>query len=132
MRCLRNARSWLLPAVRHGLLMARKMFPDLADNISMALTPMVLTGRLIKKEHPGCKVVFIPDLVRPKKLEASRKEIRSDVDFVLTFEEVVGMFTAKGVDFNKIPADGNALRCQCRWKRFCGQRWSGSSRSKLY
>ncbi len=85
--------------------MARKMFPDLADNISMALTPMVLTGRLIKKEHPGCKVVFIGPCAA-KKLEASRKEIRSDVDFVLTFEEVVGMFTAKGVDFNKIPADG--------------------------
>ena len=80
--------------------MARKMFPDLADNISMALTPMVLTGRLIKKEHPGCKVVFIGPCAA-KKLEASRKEIRSDVDFVLTFEEVVGMFTAKGVDFDR-------------------------------
>ena len=38
--------------------------------------------------------------------EASRQEIRSDIDFVLTFEEVVGMFTAKGIDFEQIPADG--------------------------
>jgi iron only hydrogenase large subunit-like protein len=34
-----------------------------------------------------------------KKLEASRHSVRSDVDFVLTFEEVRGMFEAKEVDF---------------------------------
>ncbi len=81
--------------------MARKLFPDLAPYISMALTPMVLTGRLLKKEHPGCKVVFIGPCAA-KKLEASRTEIRSDVDFVLTFEEVMGMFTAKEIDFSSL------------------------------
>lgn len=81
--------------------MARKMFPDLAPYISMALTPMVLTGRLLKKEHPGCKVVFIGPCAA-KKLEASRTEIRSDVDFVLTFEKVMGMFTAKNIDFSAL------------------------------
>lgn len=85
--------------------MAKKMFPDLADHISMALTPMVLTGRLIKKEHPGCKVVFIGPCAA-KKLEASRRSIRSDVDFVLTFEEMEGMFAAKGIEFKKLPSDG--------------------------
>ena len=40
-------------------VMAKREFPKHADCISMALTPMVLTGRLIKKEHPGCKVAFI-------------------------------------------------------------------------
>lgn len=85
--------------------MAKKMFPDLAPYISMALTPMVLTGRLLKKEHPGCKVVFIGPC-SAKKLEASRQEIRSDVDFVLTFEEVMGMFTAKGIHFEQLASDG--------------------------
>ena len=37
-----------------------------------------------------------------KKLEASRSSVRSDVDFVLTFEELMGMFTAKKVDFTKL------------------------------
>ncbi|GFI17463.1 hypothetical protein IMSAGC009_02634 [Lachnospiraceae bacterium] len=32
-----------------------------------------------------------------KKLEASRRTIRSDVDFVITFEELAGMFEAKGL-----------------------------------
>ena len=79
-------------------VMAKKEFPQFSDCISMALTPMVLTGRLIKKEHPGCKVAFIGPCAA-KKLEASRRTIRSDIDFVLTFEEVMGMFEAKEVDF---------------------------------
>ena len=84
--------------------MAKKLFPEQAKCISMALTPMVLTGRLIKKEHPGCKVAFIGPC-SAKKLEAMRKTIRSDIDFVLTFEEVMGMFEAKEVDFDKLEPD---------------------------
>ena len=82
-------------------VMAKREFPQHAECISMALTPMVLTGRLIKKENPGCKVAFIGPCAA-KKLEASRKSIRSDIDFVLTFEEVMGMFEAKGVDFSAL------------------------------
>lgn len=70
----------------------------------MALTPMVLTARLIKKDHPNAKVCFIGPCAA-KKLEASRRSIRSDVDFVLTFEEVMGMFVAKGIDLPQIEAD---------------------------
>ena len=62
---------------------------------------MVFTARLMKKEYPGCKVVFVGPCAA-KKLEAIREDIRSDVDFVLTFEELQGMFEAKGVDFEKI------------------------------
>lgn len=80
---------------------AKKNFPELADNISMALTPMVLTARMIKKRHPGAKVAFIGPCAA-KKLEAMRRTIRSDVDFVLTFEEVAGIMDAKGVSFDDI------------------------------
>ncbi|MEF9967437.1 MAG: 4Fe-4S dicluster domain-containing protein [Longicatena sp.] len=82
-------------------VMAKKLFPDFTPNISMALTPMVLTGRLIKKEKPKAKVVFIGPCAA-KKLEASRKSVRSDIDFVLTFEEVMGMFEAKQIDLEQI------------------------------
>lgn len=82
-------------------VMAKKEFPEFKDNISMALTPMVLTARLVKKEHPNCKIVFVGPC-SAKKLEASRKSVRSDVDFVLTFEELMGMFIAKNVDFNTL------------------------------
>lgn len=82
-------------------VMAKKLFPDCAEYISMAMTPMVLTARLLKKEHKNCKVVFIGPCAA-KKLEASRRTVRSDVDFVLTFEEVMGMFEAKAVQFSDI------------------------------
>ena len=82
-------------------MMAKKLFPEYSECISMALTPMVLTGRLIKKQHPGCKVAFIGPCAA-KKLEAGRRTIRSDIDFVLTFEEVMGMFEAKKINFTKL------------------------------
>ena len=78
--------------------MIGKLFPSESKKISMTLTPMVFTARLMKKEHPGCKVVFVGPCAA-KKLEAIRADIRSDVDFVLTFEELMGMFEAKEIDF---------------------------------
>ena len=81
--------------------MIYKLFPGEAKNISMTLTPMVFTARLMKKKYPGCKVVFVGPCAA-KKLEAIREDIRSDVDFVLTFEELQGMFEAKEINFETI------------------------------
>ncbi|NLG05628.1 MAG: 4Fe-4S binding protein, partial [Clostridia bacterium] len=77
-------------------MMAKKLFPETIDNISRELTPMVATARYIKKKHPDAKVVFIGPCAA-KKLEASRTSVRSDVDFVITFEELAGMFDAKNL-----------------------------------
>ncbi len=81
--------------------MVQKLFPEQSANISMTLTPMVYTARLMKKNYPGCKVVFVGPCAA-KKLEAIRENIRSDVDFVLTFEELQGMFEAKEIHFETI------------------------------
>ncbi len=81
--------------------MIHKLFPGEAKNMSMTLTPMVFTARLMKKKYPGCKVVFVGPCAA-KKLEAIRADIRSDVDFVLTFEELQGMFEAKEINFETI------------------------------
>lgn len=77
--------------------MVHKLFPAQAKNISMTLTPMVYTARMVKKEQPDAKIVFVGPCAA-KKLEAIREHIRSDVDFVLTFEELQGMFEAKEID----------------------------------
>lgn len=84
-------------------MLAKKFFPETIDNISNELTPMVATARKIKEEHPDAGVVFIGPCAS-KKLEASRRTIRSDVDFVITFEELVGMFEAKGILLDEIEA----------------------------
>ena len=85
-------------------VMAKKEFPGFAPYISMTMTPMVLTARLQKQKDPGCRVAFIGPCAA-KKLEANRKSVRSDVDFVLTFEELLGMFDAKEIDFKTLEAD---------------------------
>ena len=82
-------------------MMAKKLFPQFKDYISMALTPMVITARMVKKEHPDARICFIGPCAA-KKLEANRRTVRSDVDFVLTFEELQGIFDAKEIDFSKI------------------------------
>ena len=81
--------------------MVHKLFPAQAKNISMTLTPMVYTARMIKRDQPDAKIVFVGPCAA-KKLEAIRENIRSDVDFVLTFEELQGMFEAKEIDFDTI------------------------------
>ena len=81
--------------------MIEKLFPGEMHKISMTLTPMVFTARMVKKDFPGCKVVFVGPCAA-KKLEAIRADIRSDVDFVLTFEELQGMFEAKQIDFDTV------------------------------
>lgn len=81
--------------------MIHKLYPSEIGKISMTLTPMVYTARLMKKKYPGCKVVFVGPCAA-KKLEAIRADIRSDVDFVLTFEELQGMFEAKEINFETI------------------------------
>lgn len=81
--------------------MIYKLFPSEAGKISMTLTPMVFTARMVKKKYPGSKVVFVGPCAA-KKLEAIREDIRSDVDFVLTFEELMGMFEAKEIDCTKV------------------------------
>jgi len=84
-------------------MLAKKFFPETIGSISNELTPMVATARKIKEEHPEAKVVFIGPCAA-KKLEAMRTSVRSDVDFVITFEELAGMFEAKGIDLEKIEA----------------------------
>lgn len=67
----------------------------------MTLTPMVLTARIIKREQPQAQVAFIGPCAA-KKLEAHRKTVRSDVDYVVTFEELMGMFAACNIDFETL------------------------------
>ena len=84
-------------------VMAKNLFPETIDKISNELTPMVATARIIKEKDPEASVVFIGPCAS-KKLEASRHAVRSDVDFVITFEELTGMFEAKGILLDEIKA----------------------------
>lgn len=81
-------------------MLAKTQFPETIDKISNALTPMVATSRSIKQKMPNARVVFIGPCAA-KKLEAMRRTVRSDVDFVITFEELAAIFEARGIDLSK-------------------------------
>ena len=101
-----NCLSCSPPAVPPGLLWQETSSLTMIDSISQELTPMVATARKIKQEHPHAKLVFIGPCAS-KKLEASRTDVRSDVDFVITFEELVGMFEAKNIDIESFEGDSS-------------------------
>lgn len=87
-------------------MLAKTQFPAMIDQVSQELTPMVATARTIKQEHPNARVVFIGPCAA-KKLEASRRTVRSDVDFVITYEELQAMFDAKDIDLTEYEAESS-------------------------
>ena len=84
--------------------MIEKLFPGEMHKISMTLTPMVFTARMMKQADPDARMCFIGPCAA-KKLEASRRTVRSDVDFVLTFEELAGIIEAKDLDLDNLEVD---------------------------
>lgn len=87
--------------------MAKLEFPNHANCISMALTPMTLTARMVRKVHPNAKIVFVGPCAA-KKLEAQRQDVRSEVDFVLTFEEMAAMMEARDIKYLDLPDDNSS------------------------
>lgn len=71
--------------------MLKKVYKDLVKYVSPSISPMIAAGRGLKKLNPNCKVVFIGPCIA-KKSEARDKDLVGDIDFVLTFEELRGIF----------------------------------------
>lgn len=82
-------------------MMVDKMFPDQKPNISSSATPMIATAEYIKERNRNSLVTFIGPCVS-KKLEALQDHVKEYVDFVITFEELMGMFNAKGIDVAEV------------------------------
>lgn len=84
--------------------MVRKNFPEINDKISESSTPMIYSGMQMKKRDPNCEVVFIGPCIS-KKLEALEEEVAEVIDFVITYEELLGMFLAKEIEPSEIEVD---------------------------
>lgn len=85
-------------------LMVRQKFPEINDYISESSTPMIYTGLQLKKKDPNCEITFIGPCIS-KKLEALEPEVAEVIDFVITYEELLGMFLAKGIEPSEIEVD---------------------------
>ncbi len=82
-------------------MFARKKSPELSGCIAQSHTPMVAAAKKIKEEHPDATVVFIGPCIA-KKLEALDEAVRPYVEYVITFEELMGIFSAKEIELDKM------------------------------
>ncbi len=85
-------------------MMVRNQFPEINEYISESSTPMIYTALQLKKRNPESEVVFVGPCIS-KKLEALEEEVAEVVDFVITYEELLGMFLAKGIEPSEIEVD---------------------------
>ena len=61
----------------------------------------MMAARQIKRNDPDAKVVFIGPCVAKKK-EALEPDVRPFVDYVITFEELMGMFSAQQIELSSL------------------------------
>ena len=89
-------------------MMVRNQFPEINEYISESSTPMIYTALQLKKRDPECEVVFVGPCIS-KKLEALEEEVAEVVDFVITYEELLGMFLAKNIEPSEIEVESKMM-----------------------
>ncbi|MFR9239108.1 MAG: [Fe-Fe] hydrogenase large subunit C-terminal domain-containing protein [Clostridium baratii] len=82
--------------------MVKKVYNDLVKYVTPSVSPMIAAARVLKKLNPDVKVVFIGPCIA-KKAEAREKDLIGDVDLVLTFEELKGLFDTLNINPSKLP-----------------------------
>lgn len=78
----------------------QKHYPKLKDLVSHTVSPMTATARYLRAQDPNTKVVFIGPCVAKKN---EIQKVSDSADYVLTFEELAAMFTAKEIDVEAEP-----------------------------
>ncbi|MBX4261773.1 4Fe-4S binding protein [Clostridium estertheticum] len=84
--------------------MVKRVYNDLVKYVSPSVSPMIASGRVLKKLNPNCKVVFIGPCIA-KKGEAKEKDLLGDIDYVLTFAELKDIFETLSIDPEKLEED---------------------------
>ena len=79
----------------------KREFPDLEKHISHNMSPMAITGKLMKEHFKDCKVVFVGPCIG-KKEEKKNPQINEYVDIVMTFEELQALFDSKNIDITTL------------------------------
>ncbi len=72
----------------------KNRYPDMAEHISSALSPMATIAKAVKEKNPGIKIVFIGPCTA-KKEEIRLETVKPYVDSALTFEELQALFDSR-------------------------------------
>lgn len=86
------------------IAMVRRSYTEYMRKVPDSVSPMVASGRAIKRLEKSAVTVFIGPCMA-KKAEAREKDVADAVDFVLTFEEVRDIFNAFHIDVSQLEED---------------------------
>lgn len=84
--------------------MTKKNYEDLYRHMSPSVSPMIASGRILKKLYPNAHVIFFAPCIA-KKAEAKEPELKGVIDYVINFRELKGIFEALKIDPATFPAD---------------------------
>jgi iron only hydrogenase large subunit-like protein len=76
--------------------MIRQHYPELIDNVSTSVSPMVALSRMLKAKDPGVTTVFIGPCIA-KKGETLNEFIADRPDYALTYGEIVAMLDSRDI-----------------------------------
>lgn len=84
--------------------LTKKSYPELFKHMSPTISPMIASGRILKRLYENAKVVFIGPCIA-KKAEAKEPSLKGDIDYVLTFRELEEIFSALNINLKGLPSE---------------------------
>lgn len=83
--------------------MIKKSYPDIYNHLSPSVSPMIASGRILKKLYKNAKVVFIAPCIA-KKSEALETDLKGAIDYVLNFRELQEIVNALEINLEEVQA----------------------------
>jgi iron only hydrogenase large subunit-like protein len=84
--------------------MVKKSYPEIYRHMSPSVSPMIASGRILKRLYTGAKVVFIAPCIA-KKAEIKEPDLVGSIDYVLNFRELQEIFKALDIHPKDLQAD---------------------------
>ena len=83
------------------LNLTKKNYPEIFNYMSPSVSPMIASGRFMKRLHRSARVVFISPCIA-KKSEVKEPDLKGAVDFVLLFPELKEIFESLDISLEQI------------------------------
>lgn len=84
--------------------MIKKNYIDIYKHLSPSVSPMITSGRILKRLYKNARVVFIAPCIA-KKAEAKEPDLMGAIDYVLNFRELQEIFLALNINLEELQAD---------------------------
>jgi iron only hydrogenase large subunit-like protein len=84
--------------------MIKKNYPDILEHMSPSVSPMIASGRILKRLYEEAKVVFIAPCIA-KKAEAIEQDLKGAIDYVLNFRELKEILEVLNINLSGLEAD---------------------------